>query len=951
MEDLRKSKRERSKAKQLITVTSRQLNRCIQRKGDMSKIESFYNDLEKQYTDFIVLDDEYKDIVNSDEQNNAYKIMDNMDLDKYTEHVGDLYNEAVEAYNTHLDRQEADQVGQAAVPVRHMIMTYMEKCERTLKRISDDLCLEVQSASLKYDCSEMEKAVVQMNELMGKLMTIQTSDQYSSLYHSVTELSVQIEEMRRAVFLKTNQETLPSPAPLQPLKDNVYVSGASGDSSDLHVSNHTASRTNDCYDDVKHIEPAIAGININTASTCVIQRPDSVSTFSTAAQLNSSTTASQLNSSASLPLVAHNVYPTSCLTRPIMSTAAKASLYNPDVSLAMNPSVYVNNPPLSHSITSYYTGNCGASSVVGHTQSHLHGLSSVQSQVPLMRHHFPGHNMENYGSGMMHAPMGNTYARLPINAKVEKIALPKFSGKRRDWAEFKAVWMKLAEGSISDPFVLATELKRAVKGTVAENRIKSVSVTRPEAYDFMWKKLNAYYDNAGAIVSEALEALSLLQPVQEKDYQGLIHLVDEVESCFSQLGDIGGLNHMSVLEVDKINDLLPTHIRAQWVEKFRDLPADGQLYPFLYFMSFLERHRDTVIRLAERDSFRDDKSTSQSFHGQSGVNDKKSTSNSSKRKFFDCAVHCREGLKHTTSECSEFKKLEYKKKLEALRNINACFRCFGDHMRQQCQSKTACAKCGRNNHHYLLCNNDKDDNDDTESACGETHKVRAVGFSLYAIMEACIAGTNKTATVFCDDGSDTSYITHSAAQKLKAKSIGKYTLDVTSMGDVQTTYKTKQYEISIRTQSGKIRKVVAFGMDKITGPVSNLDENVLRSLFPNYDVALLQRKSTSVDLLLGSNYFGLHPKFEIMSAGDNLSVMQGELGVCLQGTHPELFEKTLIDSNMVKLLHDVHIQSRSHCANVQGNYHKVEGSSPVHQEHSSDGIRMKTKKKNKWRKT
>ena len=166
-----------------------------------------------------------------------------------------------------------------------------------------------------------------------------------------------------------------------------------------------------------------------------------------------------------------------------------------------------------------------------------------------------------------------------------------------------------------------------------------------------------------------------------------------------------------------------------------------------------------------------------------------------------------------------------------------------------------------------------------------------------------------------------------------------------------TTYKTKQYEISIRTQSGKIRKVVAFGMDKITGPVSNLDENVLKSLFPNYDVALLQRKSTTVDLLLGSNYFGLHSKFEIMSAGDNLSVMQGELGVCLQGAHPELFEKTLVDSNTVKLLHNVHIQSRSRCINVQGNYHKVEGSSPVDQKHSSDEIGMKTQKKNKWRKT
>ena len=71
MEDLKKSKRERSKAKQLVTVTSRQLNRCIQRKGDMSKIESSYNELERLYTDFIVVDDEYKDLVNSDEQNGA----------------------------------------------------------------------------------------------------------------------------------------------------------------------------------------------------------------------------------------------------------------------------------------------------------------------------------------------------------------------------------------------------------------------------------------------------------------------------------------------------------------------------------------------------------------------------------------------------------------------------------------------------------------------------------------------------------------------------------------------------------------------------------------------------------------------------------------------------------------------------------------------------------------
>ncbi len=99
-------------------------------------------------------------------------------------------------------------------------------------------------------------------------------------------------------------------------------------------------------------------------------------------------------------------------------------------------------------------------------------------------------------------------------------------------------------------------------------------------------------------------------------------------------------------------------------------------------------------------------------------------------------------------------------------------------------------------------------------------------------MEANIVGSDKTATVFCDDGSDTTYITHKGAHKLNAKRLGKYTLDVTTMGNIETTYKTQEYEISIRTQSGKIRKITAFGMDRITGPVSTLDEDVLRPYFP-----------------------------------------------------------------------------------------------------------------------
>ncbi|KXJ06928.1 hypothetical protein AC249_AIPGENE19758 [Exaiptasia diaphana] len=67
----------------------------------------------------------------------------------------------------------------------------------------------------------------------------------------------------------------------------------------------------------------------------------------------------------------------------------------------------------------------------------------------------------------------------------------------------------------------------------------------------------------------------------------------------------------------------------------------------------------------------------------------------------------------------------------------------------------------------------------------------------------------------------------------------KYILDVTTMGNIK-----------------------AFGMDKITGPVSKLDPDTVTELFPQFDADCLQRKNTHVDVLLGCDYFGLHPKKE-----------------------------------------------------------------------------------------
>ena len=89
-------------------------------------------------------------------------------------------------------------------------------------------------------------------------------------------------------------------------------------------------------------------------------------------------------------------------------------------------------------------------------------------------------------------------------------------------------------------------------------------------------------------------------------------------------------------------------------------------------------------------------------------------------------------------------------------------------------------------------------------------------------------------------------------------------------------------------------------MERITSKLSKLDLSTVSKLFPNYDASLLQRPSSEVDVLIGTDYFSLHPKNEVCSV-DNLSIMVGELGICLQGSHPMLKVEDEISSNLAMM--------------------------------------------------
>ena len=640
----------------------------------------------------------------------------------------------------------------------------------------------------------------------------------------------------------------------------------------------------------------------------------------------SSIYSSSITSASTLPGVPSSYISS---TLPASHHPGLSSIYTPGISstsvLPGLPSSYGN--PAYHNTGIY--GMNATSSIPGSFSS---GIISPHTSSMLPYVHHPGVPVTRISTpGMPGYHHG--YGHMDNNIKMKRMELPTFNGDRKCWPEYKNIWQSIVVPQYPSADALAWQFKHSVTGGEAKKIIKSLWITHPGAYQMMWDRVCKHYDDPSLSIESCIDTLHKIKPVKEYDYRGMVSLVEETESVYFQLLELKQLACLTMRDVDVVNESLPPTVASDWNKVYHTLSPGDKIQPFNIFMMFLNNVRDTVRRLAEKqaplkrgEQKNEKKSNTNSTETKESKTEEQSGSHNgsghgeerkkSDIKFFDCAIHQKESIKHKTKDCDAFKKLSMDEKLSALKSVRACFRCFGNHHRKFCKAKDPCNVCGRLNHNSLLCKDtskstteEADTNITHGKSQAESNTTSARCISLYAIVEAVVIGSKNSLNTFCDDGSDTAYITHKAAKKVNAKRLNNISLDVTTMGNVETTYQTCEYKLSVCTQSGKIVEVVAFGMERITGPVSALNENVLKRLFPKYDPSSLQRKSRCVDMLLGANYFGLHPKNEVCQAGDNLSIMRGELGICLQGSHPELYESTQIDTNMVKTIHAVHVNS------------------------------------------
>ena len=722
-------KQERTKAKTAIKLAARRLISAANREADFDCLKGLMLELEKFYDDFLFVNEEFESLVTM-EGNKEHSIVNGEDVLAYRENVKKSYMEAQEVF---LKRRNEDKSKSMAVEtVRTALKLEVMTLADIMNVAEENLYSESPNISaLQLDMKELEELSSLLNGKTSELSLINSSkhEQDISLTEEIRNVLGRSRSQVRAIKLRLHEcqrpdNTVHSPvSSASPLPQSISSNKSGNDPVTINAGTTGDTTVVNSGNVINVSAPSSAPTPLLTATSSHVFSDSMTSTESSLSSDNLIYTSGMTASPPSIMNQGRS-YPQPIFTNPLLQSQSHLpTSFFPSTTTSLSyPSTPAHNPVSFPPMSVHYT-------------QPLYGVQSTLAypQTPNLQtsYHYPSTSpptISLHASEPVHYT-SNVYGHNPLppsSVQLRKMELPTFNGRRRDWPEFKAIWKSVAESAYRNKTALAHELKRSVKGE-ASKRINSVYITKPEAYDMMWNKLESYYEDVGASVQAALDDLHRLKPVAEEDFRGLVDLVDEVESAYSQLSELGNLNILTMRDVDQITELLPNHLKVEWRRRYRDITPTEKVRPFVSFMKFLDTEREAVSRMAENQPRQRFKKTSHHAdrHGS--------------KKFYKCTFpsHRKDNINHTTEECKEFQKLPVggkNGKYQLLKEINACFKCFGNHQRQNCQSKEQC-NCDSNGHHKLLCEGKpKSDNptgEEVKAEKRETHVAQSDSMSLY----------------------------------------------------------------------------------------------------------------------------------------------------------------------------------------------------------------------------
>ena len=262
--------------------------------------------------------------------------------------------------------------------------------------------------------------------------------------------------------------------------------------------------------------------------------------------------------------------------------------------------------------------------------------------------------------------------------KMRAFDFPKFTGKRAEWASFLNTWKNIIEKQGFSNFVLAHQLKLAVKGGYGEKVLMALEVRNEESYGLMMDRLNEYYGDSGALVDSLHQELDGLKSVTDDDPHRIVDFANKVELIYARLESISTdlTRSVAVYQVDRVIARLPAEVRSIWRREFHDLDPIDKRSPFQVLVKFLRKERAVRLRYLD-DGQRPDKRVSS--HSTESSSNKMTESNSSKK-----TQHCLMDASHTghwTQRCQDWIDMSPQERRARCLREKICIMCLGEYKR------------------------------------------------------------------------------------------------------------------------------------------------------------------------------------------------------------------------------------------------------------------------------
>ncbi|XP_038055192.1 uncharacterized protein LOC119727399 [Patiria miniata] len=248
----------------------------------------------------------------------------------------------------------------------------------------------------------------------------------------------------------------------------------------------------------------------------------------------------------------------------------------------------------------------------------------------------------------------------------------------------------------------------------------------------------------------------------------------------------------------------------------------------------------------------------------------------------------------------------------------ACFSCLTrGHRVSECRKKKRCSvqNCTRV-HHPTLHDDSIASNDVVTTTTVNNHTVASSKRNEACLLQLMKIKVGPTHMNVLWDGCATSSLVTNTAAKAAGLRGTPARVSITKVGGVTEEIDSFRYAVPLVDGQGYTVNIFAYGIDRITADIENIDVHRVPSLFDDVSDTEIERPRGQVDLLIGFEYAGYHPTR--LKAVDHLLVLENRFGKCLGGTHPAITEKTRRVIASAAMIHHVSACSLEEFIRLEG---------------------------------